>query len=185
MVEHPSVGRHGDEAQIDVHAINKAAVFLVGSTLQEYIDGACSISCPLWPIIERGASFYRQLPLADRAEQWESITSWRQHSGHVPCAVVATLDSFSRMDWREIMSWYPLDSTVFFVGSTTEQGPLDIVDVTDSSWQEGTGRRFFSTPSRFQESRINVGLIQDLDWREVMSWYAVGGASYTVIGTTQ
>ena len=59
MVEHPSVGRHRDEAQIDVHAVSKAAVFLVGSTLQEYIDGACSISCPLWPIIERGASFYR------------------------------------------------------------------------------------------------------------------------------
>ena len=83
------------------------------------------------------------------------------------------------------MSWYPLDSTIFFVGSTTEQGPLDIVDVTDSSWQEGTGRRFFSTPSRFQGSRINVGLSQDLDWREVMSWYTVDGTTYIVTDTAQ
>ena len=30
-----------------------------------------------------------------------------------------------------------------------------------------------------------MGLNQDLDWREVMSWYAVGGATYTVRGTTQ
>ena len=30
-----------------------------------------------------------------------------------------------------------------------------------------------------------MGLSQDLDWREVMSWYAVGGATYTVSGTTQ
>ena len=83
------------------------------------------------------------------------------------------------------MSWYPLDGTVFFVGSTTEQGPLDIVAITNFSWQEGIGRRFFSTPSRFQESRINVGLSRDLDWREVMSWYAVRGAAYTIRGTTQ
>ena len=30
-----------------------------------------------------------------------------------------------------------------------------------------------------------MGLIQDLDWREVMSWYIVGGIDYTVRGTTQ
>ena len=83
------------------------------------------------------------------------------------------------------MSWYPLDGTVFFVASTVEQGPLDIVDVTDSSWQEGTGCRYFRTPSRFQESRISMGLSQELDWREVMSWYAVGGAAYAVTGTAQ
>ena len=147
--------------------------------------GLAALSCPLWPIIEGGAFFYKQPPLADRAEQWELITSWRQHSGHVPCSVVATLDSSSRMDWREIMSWYPLDGMVFFVGSTAEQGPLDIVDVTDSGWQEGTSRRFFSTPSQFQESRISVGLSQDLDWREVMSWYTVDGTAYTVTDTTQ
>ena len=98
MVEHPSVGRHRDEMQIDVHAVSRATVFSVSNIVQEYIDGACSMSCPLWPIMERGASFYRQLPLADRAEQWELITGWRQHFGHVPCAVVATLDSSSRMD---------------------------------------------------------------------------------------
>ena len=50
MVEHPSVRRHRDEAQIDVHAVSRAAVFSVSSTLQEYIDGACSISCPLDPL---------------------------------------------------------------------------------------------------------------------------------------
>ena len=101
MVEHPSVGRYKDEAQIDVHAVSRAAVFSVSSTLEEYIDGACSISCPLWPVIERGASFYRRLSLADRAEQWELITGWRQHSRRVPYAVVvATSDSSSRMDCR-------------------------------------------------------------------------------------
>ena len=30
-----------------------------------------------------------------------------------------------------------------------------------------------------------MGLSQDLDWREVMSWYAVGGAAYIVKATTQ
>ena len=59
MLEHPSLGRHWDEAQIDVLVVSRAAAFLVGSTPQEYIDGAYSISCPLWPIIERVASFYR------------------------------------------------------------------------------------------------------------------------------
>ena len=83
------------------------------------------------------------------------------------------------------MSWYPLDGMVFFVGSTVEQGPLDIVDVTDSSRQGDPGHHFFITPSRFQEGRINMGLSQDLDWREVMSWYAIGGADYKVRGTTQ
>ena len=106
----------------------------MSSTLQEYIDGACRISCPLWPIIEREAFSYRQLSLADKTKQRELITSWRQHSRRVPYIVFATLDSSSRMDWRDIMSWYPLDGTIFFVGSIVEQGPLDIEDVTDSSW---------------------------------------------------
>ena len=30
-----------------------------------------------------------------------------------------------------------------------------------------------------------MGLSQELDWREVMSWYAVGGATYAVTGTAQ
>ena len=30
-----------------------------------------------------------------------------------------------------------------------------------------------------------MGLSQDLDCREVMSWYAVGGVAYIVRGTTQ
>ena len=30
-----------------------------------------------------------------------------------------------------------------------------------------------------------MGLNQDLDWREVMSWYAVGGEAYAVRVTTQ
>ena len=122
---------------------------------------------------------------ADGTKQCDLIMSWRQFSRHILYAVDTTLDSSSRIDWWEIMSWYPLDGTIFFVGSTTEQGPLDIADVTDSSWQWGPGHHFFSSPSRFQESRINMGLSQDLDWREVMSWYAVGGEAYTVRGTTQ
>ena len=66
--------------------------------------------------------------------QWELITGWWQHSRHVPYEVfVATSNASSKMDWREIMSWYPLDGTVFFVGSTSDQGPLDIADVADSS----------------------------------------------------
>ena len=68
MVDHPYLGRHTDEVQINAHAISRAAVLPGSSTLQEYIDGACSISCPLWPIIERGAFFYRQLSLTDSAE---------------------------------------------------------------------------------------------------------------------
>ena len=167
MVEHPYLGRHIDEVQIDVHAVDRATVLSVSSTLQEYIDGACSISCPLWPIIERGVFFYRQISLAVETEQHELIMSWRQLSRHVPYATDTTLDSSSKIDWREVMSWYPLDCTIFFVGSMTEQ-PLDIADVTNSSWQWGTGRHFFSTPSRFQQSRISVGLSQDLDWRELI-----------------
>ena len=80
------------------------------------------------------------------------------------------------------MSWYPLDGMIFFVGSTARQGPLDMTDDTGSSWQWG---RFFSIPSRFQESRINSGFSQGLDWREVMSWYTVDGATYTVIDIAQ
>ena len=82
------------------------------------------------------------------------------------------------------MSWYPFDGTIFFIGSTAEQGPLDITYDTDSSGKWGTDRHLFSVPSRFQESRINIGFSQGLDWREVMSWYTVGGAAYTVIDTT-
>ena len=80
------------------------------------------------------------------------------------------------------MSWYPLDGTIFFVGSTTEQGSSDITDDTDSSWQWGTDRHFFNIPSWFQESRINIGFSQGLDWREMMSCYTVGGVAYIVIG---
>ena len=99
MVEHPSVCRHIDEVQIGAYAVNRAAVSLGSSTLQEYIDGACSISCPFWPIIERGAFFYRQLSLADGTEQRELIMSWRRFTGHIPYAVDTTLDSSSRIDW--------------------------------------------------------------------------------------
>lgn len=54
MVENPSLGRHIDEMQMDAHAISGVAALSRSSTLQEYIDGVCSISCPLWPIIKRG-----------------------------------------------------------------------------------------------------------------------------------
>ena len=83
------------------------------------------------------------------------------------------------------MSWYPLDGAIFFIGIIAEQGPLHMIDVTDSSWQWDTGQHFFNIPSRLQESRISIGLSQGLDWREVMSWYTVGGAAYTVTGTAQ
>ena len=73
IVEHPSLGQYTDEVQIDAQGVSRAAVLSVSSTLQEYIDGACSISCPLWPIIERGAFFYRQLSLVDWIEQHELI----------------------------------------------------------------------------------------------------------------
>ena len=41
MVEHPSLGQHIDEVRRDVHAVGRAAVLSVSSTLQEYINGAC------------------------------------------------------------------------------------------------------------------------------------------------
>ena len=47
MVEHPSLGQHIDEVQTDVHTVGRDVVLSVSSTLQEYIDGACIISCPL------------------------------------------------------------------------------------------------------------------------------------------
>ena len=40
MVEHPFVGRHIDEVQIDAHAVSKAAVLSRSSTLPKYFDGA-------------------------------------------------------------------------------------------------------------------------------------------------
>ena len=98
MVEHPSVGGHIDEVQTDAHAVSRVAVLSGSSTLQEYIDGACSISCPLWPIIEKGAFFYRQISLANGTKQHELIMSWRQLSRHIPYAVDTTLDSSSRID---------------------------------------------------------------------------------------
>ena len=65
-VEHPSLGRPTDEVQIDAHAVNKVAIISGSNTLQEYIDGACSIPCPLGPIIERGVFFFRQFSLTGK-----------------------------------------------------------------------------------------------------------------------
>lgn len=73
MVEHPSLGRYKDELQIDAHTVSTTVVLSRSSTLQEYIDGACSISRPLWPFIERGTFFYRQISSTDGTKQRELI----------------------------------------------------------------------------------------------------------------
>ena len=114
--------------------LSRAGVLSVSSTLQEYIDGACSISCPLWPFIERGAFFFRQIS-SDRSGQHELSMDWRPHTKLVLYTGVTAFYSSSRIDWQEIMSWYPIDGTIFVVRSIEEQGPVDMTYTIVSSWK--------------------------------------------------
>lgn len=54
MVGHPSLGRPIDEVQIGAVAANRAVIFLGRNPLKEYIDRACSTSCPLFLIMREG-----------------------------------------------------------------------------------------------------------------------------------
>lgn len=61
MMVHSSFGQPTDEVSVDALVAGRATVLSGSSPLQEYIDKACSITCPLLPIIERGADFLRQI----------------------------------------------------------------------------------------------------------------------------
>ena len=58
-------------------------------------------------------------------------------------------------------------------------------DITGFSWQQDAGWTLISVSARHQHDEIDIGLCQGLDWREVMSWYAVDGASSTTDVITQ
>jgi len=76
MVLHPYFCRPIDEVSVDAYTVSKTAVLSRSSTLQEYIDGACSASCPLEPIIERGAFPLRHVLLTSRTEHHDLSVSW-------------------------------------------------------------------------------------------------------------
>lgn len=53
-------------------------------------------------------------------------------------------------------------------------------DITGFSWQQNVGWSLISILAQHQHDEIDLGLRQELDWREVMSWYAVHGATFLV-----
>ena len=68
---HPSLGLPIDEVQVDVVETSRAVAFSGSSPLQEYIDKACSTTCPPRSIIGREAGFIGCILLVDRAEHQE------------------------------------------------------------------------------------------------------------------
>lgn len=54
---HPSLGLPIDEVQIDAVVANKAATYIGTNPLQEFLDRACSIVYPHFPIRGREAGF--------------------------------------------------------------------------------------------------------------------------------
>jgi len=84
------------------------------------------------------------------------------------------------LDWREIMSWYPIDGVSFLVRSIVLKEPLEVRDITCSSWQHDVGWLLINVSAQHQHDEIDLGLCHGLDWREVMSWYTVDGATFMV-----
>lgn len=52
-------------------------------------------------------------------------------------------------------------------------------DIACFSSQQDVGWPLISISARLQHDEIDLGLCQGLDWREVMSWYTRGGATFT------
>lgn len=77
------------------------------------------------------------------------------------------------------MSWYPTDGVSFLVRGITFSEPLEVRDVTCFSWQQDVGWPLISISKQCQHDEIGFGPCPRLDWREVMSWYVVGGETYT------
>lgn len=170
--ELPYFGSTIDKGHINAQATSRVAVLLDNNPLHEYIDKACSMVCPLLSILKRGARFPRQVLLIDWAQLHE--LSMVQHSGLVPYIGAHASNPFHRMDWRDIMSWYPINGPSFLVRSIVQQGPLDVRDTTCSSWQWDVSSQFISIPvalAQHQHSGVDLGLCQGLDWTKVMSWY--------------
>lgn len=65
------------------------------------------------------------------------------NSGHVPRAGDHAFDPSHRMDWQEIVSWYPIDVValvrIFLAESIAQQEPLGIGD--DRPWWHWDSRR--------------------------------------------
>lgn len=109
--------------------------------------------------------------MIDKAEHHELRRDQYQPSRLVPYTGVHALD------WREIMSWYPIDGTIFLVKGIVKRGPLNMTDIACSKWQWDIGQQLFSVLSQHHESGIGIGLSQGLDWSEGMSWHSVEGAT--------
>jgi len=103
-----------------------------------------------------------------------------QHSGLVPYTGAHASDPSHGMDWGEIMTWYLIGGTIFSIGSTIQQGPLDTRSTTCPNWQWEVGQQLSSISGLHLHSRATHGLCQGLDWRGVMSWYTVDGAAFIV-----
>lgn len=163
--------------QVLTQAASKVAVLLGCNSLQEYMDRGCSTSWPLVPITGREVVFYRWILLTDQAELHEWGTM--KHRGLITYIGVCASGSSHRMDWREIMSSYPINGMISSISDLLEQAPPNMSEATYFSWQWDRGRKLFSIPSLCQDRRIIIALNQGLDWREVMSWYAISGETFT------
>ena len=115
--------------QVDAVATGKVLVVLGNNPLQEYIDRAYNVGCL---VIGRDASIPRHIWLIGWAKVHE--LNMVQHNGLVPYTCAHASDPSHKMDWHEIMSWYPPGGTIFSVGSIVQQGPLDMRRTTCSSW---------------------------------------------------
>lgn len=107
---HTSLGLPIDEVQIDVVGARQATIFLGCNPLQDYIDRACSMFCPLFPIREREAGFLGHAWIVQVEHQQVSMDQF-QYSRHISGTGVHVLER------REIMRWYPFDGVSFLVRS--------------------------------------------------------------------
>lgn len=83
------------------------------------------------------------------------------------------------------MSWYPPDGVIVLVRNIVQQKPLDVRDTACFSWQWDASQQLFNIPTQHWQSRIGIGLCQGLDWREVMNWYSIDGATSTTKDRSQ
>jgi len=91
MVVHPSLGLPIEEVQTNIVAASKAAIYSGSNPLQEFIDRACNIVCPLFPIRGRKAGFLEHVLIVQVEHQELSMDQYR-HSKCIPCTGIHALD---------------------------------------------------------------------------------------------
>ena len=86
------------------------------------------------------------------------------------------------------MSWYPIDGVSFLVPGTFRHEYLDerVVACFSGPWIVDRQSINLSVAlAHHQQSKIDLGLDQRLDWREWMSWPTLHGVTATARGSAQ